>query len=160
MNVEEVASMAAKAAAYIIHSSWRSSRMVNGRSQHGKEEACTEVNCIQEVASLAASATSYAGMKLHSWRELEQLHGKRQRPVRTVDVTIAYVPRGYLPVYVGKHNDVHRYLIKAKHLNHPLFVHLLEVVAQEYGYSNNGILNIVCEIELFEKVTTRKQAFD
>ncbi|MCO5575590.1 hypothetical protein L7F22_029392 [Adiantum nelumboides] len=71
---------------------------------------------------------------------------------RTVDVTIAYVPRGYLPVYVGKHNDAHRYLIKAKHLNHPLFVHLLEVVAQEYGYSNNGILNIVCEIELFEKV--------
>ncbi|KAI5080241.1 hypothetical protein GOP47_0005720 [Adiantum capillus-veneris] len=72
---------------------------------------------------------------------------------RTVDVASTYVPHGYLPVCVGgSYDDAKRYLVKAKDLNHPVFLDLLEYTALEYGYSNTGILKIVCDIEHFEKV--------
>lgn len=60
------------------------------------------------------------------------------------------VPRGYLPVCVG--DEAKRYLIKTKHLNNPLFVQLLELSAKEYGYSHTGVLRIVCDAQVFERV--------
>ncbi|MCO5609436.1 hypothetical protein L7F22_063662 [Adiantum nelumboides] len=70
----------------------------------------------------------------------------------TTTSATSYVPRGYVPVCVTGSHDTKRYLIKAKHLNHPLFLDLLQLTAHEYGYSHKGIIKIICDITLFEKV--------
>lgn len=60
-------------------------------------------------------------------------------------------PNGYLPVDVGD-EAWSRYLIKTKHLHHPRIVEMLERSAEEYGYSQSGVLRIRCEAELFESI--------
>ncbi|KAH7425971.1 hypothetical protein KP509_11G079900 [Ceratopteris richardii] len=61
-------------------------------------------------------------------------------------------PRGYLPVCVGHAEFAKRYYVKAKHLNHPVFIDLLERTANECGYSHSGVLRLLCDVELFEEV--------
>ncbi|XP_057859127.1 auxin-responsive protein SAUR71-like [Cryptomeria japonica] len=61
------------------------------------------------------------------------------------------VPKGYLPVYVGKDVSV-RYVIEAKVVNHPLFAQLLQTSVEEFGYEQTGALRIPCDIVLFETI--------
>ncbi|GLJ42142.1 hypothetical protein SUGI_0872660 [Cryptomeria japonica] len=57
-------------------------------------------------------------------------------------------PRGCLPVYVG--NEGHRFIVDIHILSHPLFEELLQLSAEELGYSHNGGLRVACNIRLFE----------
>ncbi|GLJ24255.1 hypothetical protein SUGI_0462460 [Cryptomeria japonica] len=61
------------------------------------------------------------------------------------------VPKGYLPVYVGKDVCV-RFVIEAKVVNQPLFAQLLQTSAEEFGYEQTGALRIPCDIVLFETI--------
>lgn len=63
---------------------------------------------------------------------------------------MATVPEGHLPVYVGE--EMERFVVSAKLLNHPIFVELLNRSAQEYGYQQQGVLRIPCHVYLFERV--------
>ncbi|PWA79873.1 SAUR-like auxin-responsive protein family [Artemisia annua] len=60
------------------------------------------------------------------------------------------VPRGHLPVYVGE--DMQRFVVKANLLKHPVFINLLYKSAQEYGYEQQGVLRIHCQVVVFEQV--------
>ncbi|KAL3508257.1 hypothetical protein ACH5RR_027658 [Cinchona calisaya] len=60
------------------------------------------------------------------------------------------VPEGHVPVYVGE--EMERFVVSAKLLNHPIFVTLLNKSAQEYGYEQKGVLRIPCHVWLFERV--------
>ncbi|KAI4300406.1 hypothetical protein L6164_033789 [Bauhinia variegata] len=62
----------------------------------------------------------------------------------------ADVPPGHMAVMVGETNR--RYVIRANHLNHPLFQQLLDQVYEEYGYNNDGPLVIPCNDLLFEDI--------
>ncbi|CAI9772829.1 unnamed protein product [Fraxinus pennsylvanica] len=59
------------------------------------------------------------------------------------------VPEGHLPVYVGE--EMERFVVSAELLNHPIFVKLLSISAQEYGYEQKGVLRIPCNVFLFER---------
>ncbi|CAI9760918.1 unnamed protein product [Fraxinus pennsylvanica] len=59
------------------------------------------------------------------------------------------VPEGHLSVYVGE--EMERFVVSAELLNHPIFVKLLNISAQEYGYEQKGILRIPCNVFLFEQ---------
>ncbi|CAI9786500.1 unnamed protein product [Fraxinus pennsylvanica] len=59
------------------------------------------------------------------------------------------VPEGHLPVYVGE--EMERFVVSAKLLNHPIFVKLVNISAQEYGYGQKGVLRIPCNVFLFER---------
>ncbi|CAA0842141.1 Auxin-responsive protein SAUR71 [Striga hermonthica] len=60
------------------------------------------------------------------------------------------VPEGHLPVYVGE--EMERFVVSAEHLNHPIFVKLLNRSAQEYGYEQRGVLRIPCRVFVFRRV--------
>ena len=61
------------------------------------------------------------------------------------------VPKGSLPVDVGK-DFLMRFVIDASLLNHPLFAELLEASVEEFGYEQNGVLRIPCDVSLFERI--------
>jgi len=61
------------------------------------------------------------------------------------------VPKGSLPVYVGKDIPM-RFVINANALSHPLFAELLEASVEEFGYSHKGPLRIPCDVFLFERI--------
>ncbi|KAJ8642059.1 hypothetical protein MRB53_018753 [Persea americana] len=60
------------------------------------------------------------------------------------------VPEGHLPVYVGE--EMERFVVKAKLLNHPMFKELLNQSEREYGYQQQGGLRIPCRVSVFEQV--------
>lgn len=55
-----------------------------------------------------------------------------------------------MPVYVGEESE--RFVVNAELLNHPVFMKLLNISAQEYGYEQKGVLRIPCHVLVFEKV--------
>lgn len=113
----------------------------------GKEECLDDglkKGTYQETINIDENTSIDDQVKNHKWKPPNQADGDGRR---------ARAPRGYLPICVCVgHDEPKRYLIKAKHLNHPLFLDLLERTAQEYGYSHRGILKIVCDVEALEKI--------
>lgn len=75
-----------------------------------------------------------------SWPGLDTNKGKA--------VNIA--PKGCFSVYVGPQRQ--RFVIKAEYANHPLFKTLLAEAECEYGYKNEGPLELPCEVYDFRKV--------
>ncbi|RWR81897.1 auxin-responsive protein SAUR71-like protein [Cinnamomum micranthum f. kanehirae] len=60
-------------------------------------------------------------------------------------------PRGYVPMLVGL-EKMERFEVHTKFLSHPSMVALLEMAALEFGYEQQGILRIPCEVEYFSQV--------
>lgn len=67
------------------------------------------------------------------------------------------VPPGHVAVSVGR--GCRRFIVRAKHLNHPAFQKLLLEAEEEYGFENSdGPLFIPCDESAFEealRVVTR-----
>lgn len=62
------------------------------------------------------------------------------------------MPKGYVPVLVGKTGELQRFLVRIEDFKHPSFVGLLEMAAQEFGYEQKGVLRIPCDIAHFQQV--------
>lgn len=61
------------------------------------------------------------------------------------------VPKGSVAVYVGDEQEEQtRFVIPILYFNHPLFLHLLEETKHVYGFDNNGVLTIPCQVSDFE----------
>lgn len=60
------------------------------------------------------------------------------------------VPAGHVAVSVG--SNCKRFVVRATHLNHPVFKKLLIQAEEEFGFSNSGPLNIPCDEYLFEEI--------
>ncbi|MED6181390.1 hypothetical protein PIB30_018895 [Stylosanthes scabra] len=62
----------------------------------------------------------------------------------------ADVPAGHVAVCVGP--SMRRFIVRATHLNHPIFQKLLLRAEEEYGFCNRGPLAIPCDEEIFEEL--------
>lgn len=62
----------------------------------------------------------------------------------------ADVPAGHVAVCVGTNSR--RFVVRATHLNHPLFKKLLLEAEEEYGFANSGPLAIPCDESIFEEI--------
>lgn len=60
------------------------------------------------------------------------------------------VPAGHVAVCVGA--SYTRFVVRATHLNHPVFKKLLVQAEEEYGFSNSGPLTIPCDETLFQEI--------
>ncbi|KAJ6802340.1 putative indole-3-acetic acid-induced protein ARG7 [Iris pallida] len=61
------------------------------------------------------------------------------------------VPAGHVAVCVG--SSSRRFVVRAAHLNHPVFRQLLSQAEEEYGFSSQpGPLSLPCDESLFEQV--------
>ncbi|KAJ4842827.1 hypothetical protein Tsubulata_017090 [Turnera subulata] len=65
--------------------------------------------------------------------------------------TSKHVPAGHIPVYVGL-EEAERFIVNAKLLHHPIFIELLNISAQEYGYDQSGVLKIPVHVPVFKRV--------
>ncbi|KAK3425297.1 auxin-responsive protein SAUR50 [Eucalyptus grandis] len=61
----------------------------------------------------------------------------------------ADVPAGHVAVCVGE--GCRRFVVRATHLNHPIFRKLLVQAEEEYGFANHGPLTIPCDESFFEE---------
>uniref|UniRef100_A0A0E0AD37 Auxin-responsive protein n=1 Tax=Oryza glumipatula TaxID=40148 RepID=A0A0E0AD37_9ORYZ len=67
------------------------------------------------------------------------------------------VPRGCVPVMVGDNGGDgdgggERFVVRVEALRHPAFAALLEKAAQEFGYKQEGILRVPCDVSHFQQV--------
>ncbi|CAI9754076.1 unnamed protein product [Fraxinus pennsylvanica] len=60
------------------------------------------------------------------------------------------VPKGYIAVCTGK--ELKRFVIPMEYLGHQAFRILLREAEEEFGFQQEGVLKIPCEVELFEKI--------
>lgn len=60
------------------------------------------------------------------------------------------VPKGFLAVCVGK--ELKRFIIPTEYLGHRAFGILLREAEEEFGFQQEGVLRIPCEVSLFEKI--------
>ncbi|KAG2728426.1 hypothetical protein I3843_01G200600 [Carya illinoinensis] len=60
------------------------------------------------------------------------------------------VPKGFLAVCVGK--ELKRFIIPTHYLGHQAFGILLREAEEEFGFQQEGVLKIPCEVSVFEKI--------
>ncbi|KAL6335521.1 hypothetical protein AAG906_030649 [Vitis piasezkii] len=60
------------------------------------------------------------------------------------------VPKGFLAVCVGK--ELKRFIIPTEYLGHQAFGVLLREAEEEFGFQQEGVLRIPCEVAVFEKI--------
>ncbi|KAL5554221.1 hypothetical protein UlMin_041622 [Ulmus minor] len=60
------------------------------------------------------------------------------------------VPKGYLAVCVGK--EMKRFIIPTEYLGHQVFGILLREAEEEFGFQQEGVLKIPCQVSVFEKI--------
>ncbi|MQL97676.1 hypothetical protein Taro_030371 [Colocasia esculenta] len=68
------------------------------------------------------------------------------------------VPKGFLAVCVGE--EMKRFVIPTEYLGHRAFSALLQETEEEFGFEQEGVLRIPCEVAVFEsilKVVERKK---
>jgi SAUR family protein len=75
------------------------------------------------------------------WRKKARISASRSPPD---------VPAGHVAVCVGA--SCKRFIVRATHLNHPIFKRLLVQAEEEYGFANQGPLAIPCDESVFEEV--------
>ncbi|WOL13134.1 hypothetical protein Cni_G21903 [Canna indica] len=62
-------------------------------------------------------------------------------------------PKGWVAIRVGgEGEEQQRFLVPVGYLNHPLFVALLRVAEEEYGFHHSGAITIPCHVEHFRHV--------
>ncbi|XVF74189.1 hypothetical protein PTKIN_Ptkin13bG0090100 [Pterospermum kingtungense] len=80
----------------------------------------------------------------------------RQLNLQSIDKErdkVEAVPKGYVPVMVGREKaNSARFLVHIDMFKNEYFVGLLEMVAQEVGYENPGILRVPCDAECFRNL--------
>ncbi|THU72447.1 hypothetical protein C4D60_Mb04t12230 [Musa balbisiana] len=71
---------------------------------------------------------------------------------RTLSFTDASgdVPKGYLAVCVGE--EMRRFVIPTEYLGHRAFAALLREAEEEFGFQQEGVLRIPCEVAVFESI--------
>ncbi|KAG2722429.1 hypothetical protein I3760_02G128300 [Carya illinoinensis] len=60
------------------------------------------------------------------------------------------VPKGFLAVCVGK--ELKRFIIPTQYLGHQAFGTLLREAEEEFGFQQEGVLKIPCQVSVFEKI--------
>ncbi|OMO66052.1 Auxin responsive SAUR protein [Corchorus olitorius] len=67
-------------------------------------------------------------------------------------------PKGYIPVCVGVDDDTRKFIVHMTTLRDADFLELLCKSAEEYGFSNEGVLRIPYEAKAFEEWFMRRAA--
>ncbi|OIW02283.1 hypothetical protein TanjilG_11177 [Lupinus angustifolius] len=62
------------------------------------------------------------------------------------------VPKGSMPIKVGKEKEQRRFVVPVVYFNHPLFMKLLKRAEEEYGFDQKGTITIPCHVEEFRNV--------
>ncbi|PON62559.1 Small auxin-up RNA [Trema orientale] len=67
-------------------------------------------------------------------------------------------PRGYVPICVGLEDETKRFMVRTALFGDADFSELLYRSAEEYGFSNEGVLRIPCGAKDFEDWMTKRSS--
>ncbi|XP_068639042.1 protein SMALL AUXIN UP-REGULATED RNA 51-like [Aristolochia californica] len=78
-----------------------------------------------------------------------------KRTLSLTDTSVAaisgdVVPKGFLAVCVGR--ELKRFIIPTEYLSHTAFGILLREAEEEFGFQQEGVLRIPCEVSVFERI--------
>ncbi|WCJ37162.1 SAUR-like auxin-responsive protein family [Euphorbia peplus] len=65
------------------------------------------------------------------------------------------VPKGFLAVCVGE--EMKRFVIPMEYLRHQAFGRLLREAEEEFGFQQQGVLKIPCQVSVFERILKNVQ---
>nr|KYP54383.1 hypothetical protein KK1_000571 [Cajanus cajan] len=83
--------------------------------------------------------------------------GVKENKLRKKDKGTLLVPKGYVPICVGKSDDTcKRFMVPIRALGDAYFCELLGRSEEEYGFRNEGVLRIPFEAQHFEEWLIRK----
>ncbi|KAM1010860.1 hypothetical protein ACFX13_047024 [Malus domestica] len=88
-------------------------------------------------------------MGVRSSKLLSQLIGAQG--LKRLKSSPSMTPKGYVPVCVGVDGNTKRFMVHTTLLRHAKFLELLYKSAEEYGFSNDGVLRIPYEASDFEE---------
>ncbi|KAB2025303.1 hypothetical protein ERO13_D06G121000v2 [Gossypium hirsutum] len=76
--------------------------------------------------------------------------GSGGRKTATTGYGSEIVPKGFLAVCVGK--ELKRYIIPMEYLGHEAFGILLRKTEEEFGFQQEGVLKIPCDVSMFDNI--------
>lgn len=82
----------------------------------------------------------------HILLQFHHHHGKNKNN-QVIDV-----PKGCLAIRVGQGEEQQRFVVPVIYLRHPLFMQLLKVAEEEYGFEHKGTITIPCHVAEFRNV--------
>ncbi|XP_052176002.1 auxin-responsive protein SAUR50-like [Diospyros lotus] len=94
-------------------------------------------NSTKRITSTAAAAAANNGKTMKFLK-------------RTLSFSDDVVPKGFLAVCVGK--ELKRFIIPMEYLGHRAFGILLREAEEEFGFQQEGVLKIPCEVAVFKKI--------
>ncbi|GLT61220.1 hypothetical protein SLA2020_339420 [Shorea laevis] len=100
-------------------------------------------------ATSSSSTTTGANISTAGSKSIKFL----KRTLSFPDVSAAsndVVPKGFLAVCVGK--ELKRFIIPTEYLGHQAFGILLREAEEEFGFQQEGVLKIPCEVSVFQKI--------
>lgn len=102
----------------------------------------------RKLASTSKSSGSMSSIK--NSNNGNNSKGKLLRRTLSLSEKSDIVPKGYLAVCVGK--ELKRFVIPTKYLSHQAFIVLLRIAEEEFGFQQAGVLQIPCEVSVFENI--------
>ncbi|KAG1326843.1 auxin-induced protein 6B-like [Cocos nucifera] len=98
---------------------------------------------------------------LKKWKKLAVAPKSNSKSIKFLKRTLSFsdasssalsgdVPKGYLAVCVGE--EMQRFVIPTQYLSHRAFAVLLREAEEEFGFQQEGVLRIPCEVSLFESI--------
>ncbi|KAG1364179.1 auxin-induced protein 6B-like [Cocos nucifera] len=97
---------------------------------------------------------------LKKWKKLAVAPKSNSKSIKFLKRTLSFsdtssalsgdVPKGYLAVCVGE--EMQRFVIPTEYLGHGAFAVLLREAEEEFGFQQEGVLRIPCEVSVFESI--------
>lgn len=118
-------------------------------------------NKISEIVRLQQIVKKWKKLANASKKTTNTAGGKSmkffQRTLSFTDVSAATtgyggeaIPKGFLAVCVGK--ELKRYIIPMEYLGHEAFGILLRKAEEEFGFQQEGVLKIPCDVSMFDSI--------
>ncbi|XP_034672615.1 auxin-responsive protein SAUR71-like [Vitis riparia] len=127
-------------------------------SVKGKGKKNMAVKAWERCRVICGGAKKSAVNPFSPWSSFSKSKPSKRSEVDKPKTKSPVPPKGYFPVYVGAQKQ--RFVIKTQFANHSPFQMLLEEAEQEYGYSNEGPVLLLCEVDTFNKVLAEMNSGD
>ncbi|GMG98419.1 hypothetical protein Nepgr_000259 [Nepenthes gracilis] len=62
------------------------------------------------------------------------------------------IRKGHVPMMVGNEGAKEKFMVPTRFIHHPSIIALLDLSADEFGYDQQGVLQIPCEPEYFREI--------
>ncbi|URE32474.1 Auxin responsive protein [Musa troglodytarum] len=90
---------------------------------------------------------------LKKWKKLAAAPKSNSKSIKFLSGDI---PKGCLAVCVGE--EMQRFVIPTEYLSHGAFAILLREAEEEFGFQQEGVLRIPCEVAVFEGILQMVEA--